>query len=391
MATFGLKLGTFTLNATNGITIQSFSEPLTSRVNPVNIPRMHGGNLDSSLFIEPKIITMNGIIKGTTKEGYRTSKDAFKTQIETGRQKLYYFDDRYIWIQKVDFPIDDHITGLHGNFSLALIAVDPFWYATAASESIFSTAATSYDFSLGVNTGTDLITNGVFTANTNGWTEVDSVLSSVAGGQSGNCLQIASSGDALGQAYQDITTIIGITYKLTLYFKKGTSATGKYYVGTTADFDAIYSSPELSNATWAIYYCNFVATETTTRISFQTDDPTTGETALFDTVTCYKQTIGVLGNAPTPPLITLTAGSNFTNPSFQNRSVTNMPSLTHTGVGQAWIVNCSLFTATMGGSNSLSLLSGEFWNLLGGANTIRFTQSAGISVTIRVDWTDRWW
>jgi len=247
-ATFGLKLGTFTLNATNGITIQSFSEPLTSRVNPINIPRMHGGNLDSSLFIEPKIITMNGIIMGTNKEGYRTSKDAFKAQIETGKQKLYYFDDRYIWIQKVDFPIDDHITGLYGNFSLTLIAVDPFWYATAADYEVYNTDLTSYDF-----------------------------------------------------------------------------------------------------------------------------------------------TVTPIGNAPTPPLITLTAGSNFTNPSFQNRSVTNMPSFTHTGAGQAWIVNCPLFTATMGGSNSLSLLSGEFWNLLGSANTIRFTQSAGIAVTIRVDWTDRWW
>jgi hypothetical protein len=253
MATFGLKLvnslGTFLLNSTNGITIQTPDESFISRINPIIVPRKDGALLDSSLYLEPKIITLNGIIRGTTKEAYRTYKDTFKKNLETSSLKFYIFDDRYINVQKSSCPIRDYITGLLGEFSLDFIAADPFWYATSASYTEKTTSATSYDF-------------------------------------------------------------------------------------TTA---------------------------------------------------------APAGNAPSLPTITVTADSDFTNPSVQNRSLTNLPLFSHMGSGQIWVVDYALFTATMGGSNSLSLLSGDFWDLLPGANTIRFTQDAAIEVTIRVDWTDRWY
>ena len=85
---------------------------------------------------------------------------------------------------------------------------------------------------LGINT--ELITNGGFGSATTGWTASNATLASVASGQSGNCLEITETGSASpGQAYQDITTIIGRPYKLTLYFKKGTSDYGAFHLGTT--------------------------------------------------------------------------------------------------------------------------------------------------------------
>jgi hypothetical protein len=135
----------------------------------------------------------------------------------------------------------------------------------------------------GINT--TKITNGSFTSDTTGWTATDATLTSEAGGQSGNCLQIAETGGANpGKAYQDITTKIGHLYYIELYFKKGTSDSGKFMIGTTGDEDAIYDSGALTDAAWAIKKMWFLATETTTRITLQSTDATAAETSLFDEV-----------------------------------------------------------------------------------------------------------
>ena len=139
---------------------------------------------------------------------------------------------------------------------------------------------------MGINT--EMITNGAFSSDTTGWTAVTAALSSAAGGQSGNGLQVAESGGAdPGKAYQDITTKVGHFYKLSLYFKKGTADYGKFMVGTTADEDAIYASANLNDAAWAQYTVGFTATATTTRITLQSNDATAGETSLFDTVVLH--------------------------------------------------------------------------------------------------------
>jgi hypothetical protein len=136
---------------------------------------------------------------------------------------------------------------------------------------------------VGINT--ELITNGTFTTVTTGWTSGSATLTSEASGQSGNCLRVAESGGANpGTAYQDVTTVVGQLYKLSLYFKKGTAAAGAFYVGTTVDADAIYASPALSDAAWAQKTIAFIATATTTRITLESTDATAAEYSEFDTV-----------------------------------------------------------------------------------------------------------
>lgn len=136
---------------------------------------------------------------------------------------------------------------------------------------------------MGVSAG--ILTNGTFDSDTTGWTASDSVLASIAGGQSGNALEIAESGGVNpGQAYQDISTVVGRAYKLTYYFKAGTAAEGRVLVGTTGDPDAIADSGALSDADWTQHTILFLATDTTTRITLQSTDATAGETSLFDEV-----------------------------------------------------------------------------------------------------------
>jgi len=135
---------------------------------------------------------------------------------------------------------------------------------------------------LGINT--TKLTNGAFTTDTTGWTAVTATLTSETGGQSGNRLQVAEAAGAdPGKAYQDVTTKVGHLYTITIYFKKGTSDSGKFMVGTTAVEDAIHDSGALTDADWTAYTVYFLATETTTRLTLQSTDATAGEYSSFDT------------------------------------------------------------------------------------------------------------
>jgi hypothetical protein len=141
---------------------------------------------------------------------------------------------------------------------------------------------------LGINA--NKLTNGAFTEDATGWTAVTATLSSVAGGQAGNALQVAESGGAdPGKAYQDVTTKVGHVYRLDVYFKNGTADSGKIKIGTTSVDNSIYESPALTDAAWALKTIFFIATETTTRITLESTDATEGETSLFDEARLVSQ------------------------------------------------------------------------------------------------------
>lgn len=138
------------------------------------------------------------------------------------------------------------------------------------------------------STGSDLLTNGDFGSATTGWTAAASTLASVAGGETGNCLEVTNSGAAAGSAYQDVTGLtVGNYYKFTSYFKKGTGVSGAIKVGTTTDDDAYQLWDGLTDATWTAYTISFKATETTARITFANESAVSTETALFDTASFY--------------------------------------------------------------------------------------------------------
>jgi len=151
-----------------------------------------------------------------------------------------------------------------------------------------SGATFKLQYSAGATTGADLVTNGGFDSATTGWTASASTLASVAGGQSGNCLEVTNSGAASGSAYQDIGSLtVGETYKIVAYFKKGTGASGAIKIGTTTDDDYYGSDLGLTDAGWTAYTYYFTAIETTARITFVNESIVSAETALFDTASMY--------------------------------------------------------------------------------------------------------
>lgn len=133
---------------------------------------------------------------------------------------------------------------------------------------------------------TNLVSNGNFETNTTGWTGVNANLSLEAGAGVGasQALKIANSASSAGKAYTDITTVVGGLYRLKASVDVGDADSVQVIVGTTADDDAIYTSPAYTDTAIAEKHLSFVATSTTTRVSFVVGSTTTGQFVIVDGV-----------------------------------------------------------------------------------------------------------
>jgi len=145
-----------------------------------------------------------------------------------------------------------------------------------------------------VGAKTNVVSNGTFNTNTTGWTATGATLSAAAGGSSSTTgLQIANSGAASGSAYQDLTTVVGRVYKVSLKGMVGTASGFQVKAGTTADDDANMLSAVFTDATLASKEFVFIATATTTRLTLVNASSASGQTVLFDDVVCEELLDGV--------------------------------------------------------------------------------------------------
>ncbi len=143
--------------------------------------------------------------------------------------------------------------------------------------------------------GAELVLNGSFTTDTANWTAQQSTLSSVAGGQSGNALQVQNVGAYYSYAYQAITTVVGKLYKVNFYHKNGTGA-GNLWIGTSIGGGQLISNVSFSDADWALKTYYFTATTTTSYIRIGLATSVDGATTLFDEVGIKEVTdVGVDG------------------------------------------------------------------------------------------------
>ncbi len=132
--------------------------------------------------------------------------------------------------------------------------------------------------------GDNLVSSGEFENNVSGWVTNRSVLYSVEGGQSGNCLKIIASENATGYAYIAVPTEIGGSYKFTAYFKRGTAGNGQIKVGTAMDVEDLYYSGILSDTAWTQYSGVFKAVTPITYITLVNLTSVKGQTSYFDKV-----------------------------------------------------------------------------------------------------------
>lgn len=140
-----------------------------------------------------------------------------------------------------------------------------------------------------VNTGSEEVSNGGFGSDTTDWTALNSAtLASVAGGQSGNCLQITENTGANPGAYQDLSLTEGGIYKLSVYVKEGTEATFKVFISKTDGSDKQYLDAfvqQEATGSWVEHIMYFKAPASTVRLTLQQiAESGAATTLLFDEV-----------------------------------------------------------------------------------------------------------
>ncbi len=136
--------------------------------------------------------------------------------------------------------------------------------------------------------GDNIIVNGGFENNTDGWIAYKAITSAVSGGESGNAIEVRTDEDATGYTYIVVPTEVGENYKFTVSFKKGSAANGQVKIGTEMDNPNLYYSGILSDANWTKYSGSFQASATTTYITLVNLTSVKDQTSFFDNIAVYK-------------------------------------------------------------------------------------------------------
>jgi len=163
----------------------------------------------------------------------------------------------------------------------------------------------------GETLGDELVTNGGFDSDTTGWHIGSSaLLASVAGGESGNCLQITENGAASPYASTGMSVVQGALYKSNYSVKQGTSSTYRMYITGTSIYE---SYPMLADRTstseWVAqgpWYRVPIGTGTAWFVLYNIAAQGSGLTHLFDSAT-FKQVL-----TPSATGVTITSTPNGT-------------------------------------------------------------------------------
>lgn len=143
--------------------------------------------------------------------------------------------------------------------------------------------------------------------------------------------------------------------------------------GKAADYQLIFVCPD------PYFYSTSATSDTTNAISTPSTD--------------VAINLGSLGNAPTPPVFTFTpSGGAATSVKFYNTHASIDTWIQFDGTiadGTDLIIDCGNLTATNAGTNCLSEITGDFYNLYAGAsNTITVTtdRAGNMEYTFRARW-----
>lgn len=132
---------------------------------------------------------------------------------------------------------------------------------------------------------TELVTNGGFDSDTAGWTPRNSAsLSSVAGGESGNCLLLARNGLDYPKASQSASSTLNALYKLTAYAKEKELNICAIRIGTFVDGVTLGNILSGTLSGWTALSTYFNSTVTTIYYGLTSNALNGTDGVYFDTV-----------------------------------------------------------------------------------------------------------
>jgi phage-related protein len=263
---------------------------------------------------------------------------------------------------------------------------------TAHDPPAYANSATSYDVPR------EVVTNGGFATVTTGWTAVNGTQAIVAGGQSGNCLEVTQTSASTAYSKQVITVKTGVTYKYSIYHKNGTG-TGGYFgqgiikLGTSDTGGQYYNSGVLNEADWTLHEGSFVAASDTLYVDLLTYGDN-ANSSKFDTISILEVvesfTITAGGTEKAKPVITLTADDTLTATTVEIENGATGESFQWTGdlvAADVLVIDCATGQVTLNSVAYIAGMDGQFIQLLPGANAITIT---GFSGTLNFNYRARY-
>ena len=141
-----INIGTYDLDSTNGVSVDDIGININKTVVEFALPKYHGSIIPIG---KRKSMTLRvrGSVVSTNYDALRTLLDNLKNAFDdTAEKKFTIDDDRCIFVQYKAFSYSWKMLRTFANFSVELVASDPFVYSsTLNSDSRTPTTGVSYN------------------------------------------------------------------------------------------------------------------------------------------------------------------------------------------------------------------------------------------------------
>lgn len=126
-----INIGTFDLDQANNVAVEDINISVAKSIQEFDLPKFHGAVIPIG-----KRKTLNvrirGTITGSNYDNLRSKLDGLKAAFEvSAEQNLTLDDDRILKVQYRNFSYSYKTLRTFADFSVDLVASDPFWYAAS--------------------------------------------------------------------------------------------------------------------------------------------------------------------------------------------------------------------------------------------------------------------
>lgn len=128
-----LNIGSFDLDQTNNIAVSDIDFTIAKSIQEFDLPKFHGAVVPIGKR-KALIVRLRGTMISTGYDALRTALDSLKAAFEgTAEKNLTLDDDRIMKVQYRNFSYSYKTLRTFIDFSVELIASDPFWYAASVT------------------------------------------------------------------------------------------------------------------------------------------------------------------------------------------------------------------------------------------------------------------
>ena len=126
-----INIGTFNLDSTSSVAIADINISVAKSIQEFDLPKFHGSVIPIGKRKNLNV-RITGTITGSNYDNLRANLDGLKAAFEAlSEQNLTLDDDRILKVQYRNFSYSYKTLRTFSDFSVDLVASDPFWYAVA--------------------------------------------------------------------------------------------------------------------------------------------------------------------------------------------------------------------------------------------------------------------